>query len=136
MNKIIITGRLVRDPELRKNESGSVNSKFTVAVQRPMAKEDKQQTDFLICSVWGKQAENLCKYQSKGSLVAVEGEMRADNYTDEEGNTKTFTYIYANRIEYLGGKKEEETKEEVESESDPFEDFSNEVELTDEDLPF
>lgn len=136
MNKIIITGRLVRNPELRKNESGSVNSKFTVAVQRPMAKEDKQDVDFLNCSVWGKAAENLCKYQSKGSLVAVEGEMRADNYTDEEGNTKTFTYIYANRIEYLGGKKEEETKEEVESESDPFEDFSNEVELTDEDLPF
>lgn len=136
MNKIIITGRLVRDPELRKNESGNVNSRFTVAVNRPLAKEDKQQTDFLICSVWGKQAENLCKYQSKGSMVAIEGEMRADNYNDEEGNTKTFTYVLVNRVEYLGGKKEEETKEEVESESDPFKDFSNEVELTDEDLPF
>lgn len=133
MNKVVITGRLVRNPELRKNESGSVNCKFSVAVNRPLAKEGTQDVDFLNCSVWGKQAENLCKYQSKGSLVAIEGEMRADNYNDNEGNTRTYTYIHVNRVEYLGGTKKEETKEDN---TQIFEEFGKEMELSDDDLPF
>ena len=98
-----------------------------------MAKEGNQDVDFINITVWNKQAENLCKYQDKGSLIAVEGELRNDRYTDSEGNDRTFSNVLANRIEYIGGKKEEKKEE---SKSDPFEEFSNEVELTDEDLPF
>lgn len=134
MNHINLIGRITSKPELRTNEGGTSKCQFSLAVHRPMAKEGNQDVDFISVTVWNKQAENLCKYQDKGSLIAVEGELRNDRYTDSEGNDRTFSNVLANRIEYLGGKKEEEKKEE--SESDPYEEFSNEVELSDEDLPF
>lgn len=134
MNRVILTGRITNKPELRTNEGGTSKCQFSLAVHRPMAKEGSQDVDFISVTVWNKQAENLCRYQDKGSLIAVEGELRNDRYTDSEGNDRTFSNVLANRIEYLGGKKEEEKKEE--SESDPYEEFSNEVELSDSDLPF
>ncbi|MBQ1793696.1 MAG: single-stranded DNA-binding protein [Peptostreptococcaceae bacterium] len=133
MNRCVLTGRITNKPELRKNEGGTCKCQFSIAVQRFGAKEGTQDVDFINCTVWNKQAENLVKYQDKGSLVGIEGELRNDRYTDSEGNDRTFSNVLANRIEYIGGKKEEKKEE---SKSDPFEEFSNEVELTDEDLPF
>lgn len=138
MNKVVLSGRLTKDPELYTNEAGTSNSKFTIAVPRIGAKEGLQQTDFFRCTAWNKQAENLVKYQKKGSLIIVEGELRADNYDDKEGNPKTNNYVFVNRIEYTGSSNEDkgETKKETVKEDDPFADFSNEVELSDADLPF
>lgn len=138
MNKIILSGRLTKDPELYTNEAGTSNCKFTIAVPRIGAKEGLQQTDFFRCTAWNKQAENLVKYQKKGSFIIVEGELRADNYEDKEGNARINNYIFVNRIEFTGNSNEEqkgETKEETVKE-DVFTEFSNEVDLTDLELPF
>lgn len=134
MNSIQVIGRLTRDVEIRTNEAGTTKGTFTLAVNRPLAKEGTQQTDFIPCVIWNKLAENLAKYQGKGCQIAVEGNMRVDNYTDHDGNSRTFTYIQVNRCEYLS--KIEHVEEEKEEQKDLFKEFSEEIELSDEDLPF
>ena len=131
MNRLTLTGRLVRDPEVRTNGAGVSKCNFDLAVERIGAKEGLQDVDFIPCTVWNKQAENLGKYQGKGCLIGVEGEIRKDVYTDKDGNNKSYMYVLANRIEYLSGTgKKAEPKE-----SEPVEDI-NEIVFTDEDLPF
>lgn len=136
MNKTFLIGRLTKDVELRKNESGSVVGMFTLAVNRIGAKENQQQADFINCRVWNNQAENLAHYQGKGSKVAVEGSTRTDVYEDSEGNKRYSTYVLVQQIEYLtnkGEQKQEESKEEPDFE----ESFKvADLTLTDDDLPF
>lgn len=133
MNRSDLIGRLTRDVELRKTESGNVRADFTIAINRIGAKENQQQADFIPCRVWNSQAENLAHYMSRGSLIAVEGTLRNDNYTDKDGNTKYSWYVLAQNIEYLsqkGGNKEEKTEDYGTSVK------MDEIEISDEDLPF
>lgn len=134
MNRINLIGRLTKDVELNTNEAGTTKGTFTLAVNRINVKEGMQEADFIPCTIWNKQAENLAKYQGKGSQIAVEGTLKVDNYETREGEKKTYTYVQVLNVEYLS---KPETKEEVkEVKDDPFENFSNEMELTDNDLPF
>ena len=94
MNKIFLIGRLVKKPELREVKDNKV-CEFTLAVNR-----DKEKTDFINCVVWNSQAENLCKYQDKGSLISVFRELRVDTY-EIEGNKRYKTYVLSNNIEFL-----------------------------------
>ena len=135
MNRIDLIGRLTRDPELRKTETGHVRADFNIAVNRIGAKEEQQQADFIPCRVWGNQAENLVHFMGKGNQIAIEGNIRNDAYTDKDGNTKYTWYVLASRIEYLSKGEQKESKEEL------TEDISgsikmDEIEITDEDLPF
>ena len=146
MNKVILTGRLTRDVELRATQQGNFVCEFTLATNRPVVRDGERVADFVTCIVWNKQAENLAKYQSKGNLIAVEGNIRTDSYKDKDGNTRYKTYVLVNTIEYLEAKKPENASNENTSdnnasneESNPYADFYNEhqeeLDLTDE-LPF
>lgn len=75
--------------------------------------------------VWNSQAENLTKYQGRGSLVGITGELRTDNYTDKEGNKKQKVYVLANNIEYLERKEIVETPSE-----DPYKSYGEQVNIT------
>lgn len=133
MNRIDLIGRLTRDPELRKTETGHVRADFNIAVNRIGAKEEQQQADFIPCRVWGNQAENLAHFMGKGSQIGLEGSLRIDSYTDKDGNTKYSTYVLAERIEYLSSKKGEiKESQEVKSNSIKM----DEIEIDDSDLPF
>lgn len=134
MNRIDLIGRLTRDPELRKTETGHVRADFTIAVNRIGAKEEQQQADFIPCRVWGSQAENLTHFMGKGNQIAIEGSLRIDSYTDKDGNTKYTTYVLANRIEYLSSKKGEIKEESQEIEGNSIK--MDELEILDSDLPF
>lgn len=134
MNRIDLIGRLTRDPELRKTETGHVRADFTIAVNRIGAKEEQQQADFIPCRVWGSQAENLAHFMGKGSQIGLEGSLRIDSYTDKDGNTKYSTYVLAERIEYLSSKKGEIKEESQEIEGNSIK--MDELEITDDDLPF
>jgi len=138
MNNTILIGRIATNLEVKTNDGGTSRCRFNLAVPRIGAKEGTQDVDFISVVVWNKQAENLAKYQSKGSLIAVKGEIRADNYTDKEGNNRTNTYVYAINITYLGTpeKTSDNSIEVTENVEDPFKDLGDVVELTDEDLPF
>lgn len=105
MNNVSLIGRITKDLEIK--QAGQTSKcDFTIAVNRTFAKEGQQQADFINITVFGKQAENLVKYQSKGSLISVVGSLNIDQYQDKEGNNRSFTKVLANNIGYLeSGKK-------------------------------
>lgn len=83
INKVLLMGRLIADPELRQTQSGIYTCRFVVAVNRPTSKDNsEQQSDFIPCVAWREQAEFLSKYFSKGRLVLVEGNLRTGSYDD------------------------------------------------------
>lgn len=103
MNKIIIKGRLTRDPELRQTGSGVPVCNVTVAVDRAYSKEDKR-TDFFDCVFWRQGAEFVGKYFAKGREILVEGEMQSRKYQDKEGNNRTVWEIGNAHAEFCGSK--------------------------------
>lgn len=126
MNKVLLIGRITKDLELRHTPNDKSVCDFTLAVNR-----DKDNADFINCVVWNSQAENLCKYQGKGSLIAVFGELRVDTY-EVEGNKRYKTYVYVNNIEFLSKKEEKMPTEELTTKTITQET----IEYTDEDLPW
>lgn len=121
MNQTNLIGRITKDIELRYTSNQKAVCEFSLAVNR-MAVEG---TDFITVVAWGKQAENLQKYQGKGSLVAVSGSLRVDQYQDNEGKNRYKTYVLANNIEYLG--KKDETKNETSNTGATSNPFSDDV---------
>jgi single-strand DNA-binding protein len=100
MNKVMLIGRMTRDPELKTvGSNNTATTRITLAIDRPGKDAG---TDFINVQVWGTQAENVCKYLSKGRQVAVEGRIQTGQYTDKEGKTVYTTDIVANSVEFLG----------------------------------
>jgi len=130
MNRICLIGRLTAKPELRATSNGTSVCRFTIAVNRPRREDGTQEADFINCTVWNKQAENLTMYQDKGNLISVEGNLRVDNYTDKDGNKRSLTYVLVERIGFLESKKSENKVEPVDKEEteDPFANFGDIVE--------
>ena len=85
MNKVVLIGRLSRDPELRHTANGTAVCQISVAISRPVAQGHEPETDFINVTVWNKQAENIARYLSKGRQVAVEGRIQTRNYENNEG---------------------------------------------------
>ena len=141
MNKAILIGRITANPELRTTQSGNQNTTFSLAVNRNYTKEDgTRETDFINCTAWKKTAENIVKYCSKGSQIAIEGRIQTRSYDAQDGTKRYVTEILVENCTFLsknepkaGDKEKDIVKTE---ESDPFADFGNEVALTDDDLPF
>ena len=106
MNKLIITGRLTRDPELKAIGENNMVAKFTVAVNRNYKDKDgNRPADFIPCEAFGKTAEFISNYVTKGRLVEVDGEMRVDQYQNEEGENRTFTKCHVNSLNVLDSAK-------------------------------
>ena len=105
MNRVWITGRLIKDPELTKTIKGTPNCQFCLAVNRPVIRDGKKEADFINCIVWNKQAENLVKYQRKGNLIGIQGEFRTDIY-EVKGEKKYKSYVLVNELEFLDSKKD------------------------------
>ena len=136
MNKVNLVGRLTNKPELRYTDNNVPFSRFAIAINRPPKEDGTQEADFIDCVVWKKQAENLCKYQEKGNLIAVEGEIRKSHCVDKDGNNKYFTDVLVNRVEYLSSKNTQKTENAVqdleeEQTTDPFADFGDTVTIDD-----
>lgn len=133
MNSISLVGRITKELELKTTPNEKKVCEFSIAVNR--IGTDK--ADFINCQVWGKQAENLTKYQGKGSLLGITGSLNVDTY-EVEGKKRYKTYVLANNIEYLGTKKEEQQAEQPveQPKEDPFETFGQQIEINDDDLPF
>ena len=102
MNKVILSGNLTRDVELKITASGKSIARMSIAVQRPFAKD---KTDFFNLVAWEKQAEFCHKYLKKGSGVIVEGRLETDNY-EKDGVKHYSTNIQVERIEFAGRKKD------------------------------
>lgn len=104
MNKIVIVGRLAKEPEVRYSTSNVAFGSYTIAVDRPVAKDADKVTDFLYCKVVGKTAEFVEKYLKKGMNVAISGRMQCDTFKDKDGNNKSTTYIQVLEHEFCESK--------------------------------
>lgn len=146
MNNVVLVGRLTRNPELRTvNTMNGTNTtcSFTIAVSRQFSNQNgERETDFINCVVWGKQADNLCKYCTKGSQIGVQGRVQTRSYQNDEGKTIYVTEILVSGITFLNTKTTNQMEtntnhiETNDVEEDPFKDFGNEVVLTDDMFPF
>lgn len=162
MNKVILIGRLTRDPELRTTPNNLSVATFSLAVSRPFSPQNggTPEADFINCVIWRRQAENLAKYCRKGSQVAVEGRIQSRNYTAQDGSKRYVTEVMCDNITFLGSKMDNQggsvpfvdnnyQPPTMPSESndmgsmpttdiseDPFKDFGEEITLSDDDLPF
>ena len=103
MNSVVLIGRLTRDPELRKTQSGQSVCTFTVAVDRIPGKDGTEGADFPSCVAWGKTAEILTTYAAKGSQIAIRGRLQTRSYEDKEGRKVYVTEVVADQIQLLGG---------------------------------
>ena len=104
MNKCIFTGRLTAAPELRTTTSGKSVTEFSIAVDR--YKNGEKDADFIRCTAWDKQADNLCKYCNQGDKIGVVGSLRVEKYQDVRGNNKFRTFISVSEIEFLSTKRD------------------------------
>ena len=144
MNTINLIGRITKELELRYTNNNKAVCDFTIAVNRAYTTENgEREADFINIQVWGKQAENLEKYQGKGSLIAVNGSLRVDAYQDKERKNKYKTYVLANNIEYVSTKQSNETTkiEQEKNKIDPFAERGRQVAMeeypiNEEDIPF
>ena len=102
MNKIILMGRLVRDPEVRYTQTGKVVCQFTIAVDRPFSNQEGQrEADFIPIIVWGKQAELCGNSLTKGQRVLVEGRLQIRSYDAKDGSKRWVTEVIANSFEFI-----------------------------------
>lgn len=106
LNKVILMGRLVRDPELNTTNSGIAVCKFTVAVNRPYQKDKEQQADFINVTAWRGTAEFVSKYFNKGSIIIVEGKLQNNDYTDKDGVKHYSMQVVADGVNFGGSKSD------------------------------
>ena len=105
LNKIFIMGRLTRDPELRRTQSGTPVASFSLAVDRDFKEQDgSRATDFIDCVAWRSSAEFVDKYFSKGRMAVVEGRLQIRDWTDKEGNKRRSAEVIADNV-YFGDSK-------------------------------
>lgn len=136
MNKCVITGRLVKDPILEHTKQGTHICQFSIATNRPVIRDNKKEVDFINCIVWNKPAENLVKFQRKGNLIGILGQLRVDSY--EVNNEKKYkTYILCQEIEYLESKKDMTKDEEEDFKKISSKTITNDtIKIEDKDLPW
>ena len=126
-------GRLTKTPELKTTPKGKQVCSFTIATNRINGED----ADFIDCVVWDKQAENLCKYQVKGSLIGISGQLRVERY-EVSGVKRTKAYVLVNEVEYLSTNKQES------KEINPYEymktkvesDIGKQIEISEDEYPF
>ncbi|MBN2981164.1 MULTISPECIES: single-stranded DNA-binding protein [Cohnella] len=166
LNRVILIGRLTKDPELRYTPSGVAVAQFTLAVDRPFSREGgEREADFIPIVVWRQQAETCANYLRKGRLTAVEGRMQVRNYENNEGRRVYVTEVVADNVRFLespnreggggqgrddygapsgnygggggyGGGNRSSGSRGGSNNGDPFADDGKPIDISDDDLPF
>lgn len=103
-NRIILMGRLTKDPELKTTQSGVTMCRFSIAVDRAYSKGQEKQTDFFDITAWRQTAEFVSKYFSKGKCILIEGKLQNNNYTDQNGVKQYRNAIIADNVAFCGDK--------------------------------
>ena len=126
LNKIILMGRLTRDPELRRTQSGTAVASFTLAVDRDYKPQDgERETDFIDIVAWRSTAEFVSKYFTKGRMAVVEGRLQVRDWTDKDGNKRSSTEVLADSV-YFGEKKRDTSEQNTAPVPDDFEPIEDE----------
>lgn len=106
MNKVILMGRLTRDPELRQTTSGINVARFSIAVNRRFAKEGQQEADFINCVAWRQTGEFITRYFHKGSMIAVVGSLQSRSWDGPDGKRQYSTEVSVDEAYFTGSRAE------------------------------
>lgn len=159
LNRVILIGRLTRDPELRYTPAGVAVTQFTIAVDRPFSGSNgEREADFIPVVTWRQLAETCANYLRKGRLTAVEGRIQVRNYENNEGKRVYVTEVIADNVRFLesnrdGGQREEgygggdsynagggssrpAQPSRNNNNVDPFKDDGRPIDISEDDLPF
>lgn len=134
INRVVLVGRLTKDPELRRTQNGTAVASFTLAIDNRFKDENGDKTtSFIPCVVWNQQAENCVRFLHKGSLAGVEGRLNQRSYLNKEGKNVQVIEVICDSVQFLEPKKQEETSpsaEPVETKN------TSNIDVPDDDLPF
>lgn len=140
MNRCILVGRIVRDPELKRTNSGASVTSFTIAIDNPIKNGGEKTTSFIPCTCWNKTAENVAKYCTKGSLVGVDGRLSQRSYEDKTGGKRSIVEVVAESVQFLERKNSGDSGFDSDSAMDNGTDSANitheGIDPSDDDLPF
>ena len=106
LNRVVLVGRLTKDPELRYTPNGAAVATFTLAVNRTFTNQSgEREADFINCVTWRRQAENVANFLKKGSLAGVDGRLQTRNYENQQGQRVFVTEVQAESVQFLEPKK-------------------------------
>lgn len=106
LNRVVLMGRMVKDPELKTTPSGVSVCNFTIAVDRDYKNGDERVADFVDCVVWRSGADFVSKYLSKGHMVVVSGSLQSRKWQDKDGNNRTSWEVQAQNVYFTDSKRE------------------------------
>ena len=101
INRVVLVGRLTKDPELRKTQSGTSVVSFSLAVNRRVQTPGQPDADFINCVAWNRLADLMCQYLHRGSLIGVEGRTQTRNYENNQGQRVYVTEVVADNVQFL-----------------------------------
>ena len=103
-NRVIMMGRLTKDPEIRQTQSGVSMCRFTIAVDRPVKQGEEKKADFFDCVAWRNTAEFVSRYFAKGKMIHLEGRLQNNNWTDQNGTKHYTNAVVADNVAFCGDK--------------------------------
>lgn len=137
LNNITLMGRLTAEPDYRTTQSGVAFARFTLAVERDYQQNGEKQTDFLDITAWRSTADFVSKYFHKGQLVAVNGSLQTDTYTDKDGNKRKSWNVQAQHVYFAESKRDGSQQQSNSGNKNVnVEANSNFMPIADDDLPF
>lgn len=160
INRVVLVGRLTRDPDLRYTPNGVAVANFTLAVNRPFTNQQgDRDADFINCVVWRRQAENLANYMKKGNQIGVDGRLQSRSYEDQDGKMVYVTEVVADSVQFLeprsstqehrqdtsglqqgqfqqGQRQQPPQPPQQDQASDVFKSEGEPIDISDDDLPF
>jgi single-strand DNA-binding protein len=155
MNRVILVGRLTKDPELKYTPNGVPVATFTLAVNRPFTNQQgEREADFVNCVVWRRPAENVANFLAKGSLAGVDGRIQTRNFEGQDGKRVFITEVVAESVQFLepksgsrgntsgsnqnghSGHPGSSSGQQTRRDEDPFRNDGQPIDISDDDLPF
>ena len=148
LNRVVLVGRLTKDPELRYTPGGKAVATFTLAINRTYTNQQgEREADFIQCVVWKRIAENVANYLKKGSLAGVDGRLQTRNYENQQGQRVYVTEIICESVQFLDSKnsnnnanqsQQDQQYQQKKNENfrDPFQNEGQPIDISDDDLPF
>ena len=142
INRVVLVGRLTKDPEFRTTQSGVSVKTFTLAVNRTFTNaQGEKEADFINCVTFRKQAENVNNYLSKGSLAGVDGRVQSRSYENNEGKRIYVTEVVCDSVQFLDTKSNNQqtnnnNQQTKNNGNNPFNNANGPIDISDDDMPF
>lgn len=136
MNRVVLVGRLTKDPELKFTPNGVPVATFTLAVQRSFTNQQgEREADFINCVVWRKPAENVAQFLKRGSMAGVDGRVQTRSYEGQDGKRVYVTEVLAESVQFLEPKNGGQSQQQ-QSSGGSQNSYGRDININDDDLPF